>query len=284
MTDDPTALHTAVKKARYERPSRKNPYRLTINQHAFPAASITRFCSSTDYVDVVDLKRQTRRPAKTRDDIFCAKRCWDHRSENGFMREIENRFQVVARRVIEDPESRLDADENVAVTRMYALWRTRAYVRLQPHEDLPINGIVGSERPLTKDEEEILEANGIIFIRNTGSPRRFYNGLHCLQFVDQYIEAHPNMIWSPWTAYSGEFVVPDYTLVAVLPLTPALVLTEASRPARLRRPAMRTVNRHLLEDAELYYFAHNLSKCPGIATRVAEDLGKSTRWVSNDGR
>ncbi len=284
MTDNPTASHTAVKKARYERPSRRNPYRLTVDQHIFPAANIARFCSSTDYVDVVDLKRQIRRPAKTRDDIFCAKRCWDHRSESGFMRKIEDRFQIVARRVIEDPESLLDPDENTAVTRMYALWRSRAHVRLQPYEDLPLNGILGSKRPITKDEEELLESKGVIFIRGTGSPRRFFSGLHCLQFVDQYLEAHPDMVWSPWAAYSGEFVVPDYALVAVLPLTPTLVLTEPSRPARLHRPAMRTVNRQLLEDAKLHYFARNLSKCPGIAIRVAEALGKSIKWVPEGAR
>ncbi len=86
---------------RHERTRPGNPHRLTIDQHTLPAASIVRFCGPDGRVVVHDLLRNKVRRAGPRDDIFCAKRAWDHGSEIGFMWRIEAAFQDLANRIVD---------------------------------------------------------------------------------------------------------------------------------------------------------------------------------------
>jgi hypothetical protein len=78
--------------AKCERPQKKNRRFLTVNQHVFPLACIARFTDADGRVSLHDLTRSVERRAKPDDDIFCAKRAWDQRTERG-MKKTEDEFQ-----------------------------------------------------------------------------------------------------------------------------------------------------------------------------------------------
>ncbi len=88
--------------------------------------------------------------------MFCARRVWDQRAEAGYMREIENRFQDLAGRVIADPSAARSAEDDETASRFFALWRCRAIYRYAPDSDVSLNRVEG--QPRTKDREEWLES------------------------------------------------------------------------------------------------------------------------------
>lgn len=88
------------------------------------------------------LRKGWRQPKKLspRNPIFCVRRAWDQRSEHGYMRQIEDRFQTLANRIVGGCRS-LSEPECKIVTEYYALWRYRAIQRGKLEPDVPIRGL-----------------------------------------------------------------------------------------------------------------------------------------------
>ena len=260
----------------YERPQAKNPYGLPIRQHIFPVASIIRFYNgSRSTVDLLDLLRGKRRQASAKDQAFCTMRKWDNRAETGFIKSIESAFQPIARLVIANPARVLSPEENNAVSRFYALWRMRAMYRSKSNDDYKYKTMVEQERELTKDEQEQLESAGIMFTRNLGTPARIMHGMLLLRDVDYFLSLYPDISWSIWTVAVGEVIVPDYTNVLFVPLTPTLFLTSGKRPGLAHPQAMAVINKTLMSDAKEYVFAQDLSNCLGISRNTIYNYHKT---------
>ena len=68
---------------------------LVKNQHVFPAKSIERFCGSNGHVQVRRLKGGDAFLQGPKSNVFCVKRIWDQRSEQGYGKSIEDRFQYL---------------------------------------------------------------------------------------------------------------------------------------------------------------------------------------------
>jgi hypothetical protein len=252
--------------ARYERPQRKNPHRLTVRQHVFPYRSIARFADADGTVCLSDMKRASLRRAKPGDDAFCARRAWSERAEAGFMKEIEDAFQSLADDILAGSVTGIDAEAAVTVGRFYALWYMRARHRDPPVQDVKLHGIVGGSG-LSKDQEELLEKRGMTFARADGTmPARHINGIQLQlkvhRYADRIREAAP---WGIVHAQEGEFVVPDMPSHTVLPVAPTVCLVSPGPPAPgglLVRDNVAEINRALAVAARDYLFARSLSNCP----------------------
>ncbi len=85
---------------KYEKPQRGNPHRLTIKQHTFPAASIARLANGEGIVSVYHIRSGKVLRLPPADQLFCARRNWDQRAEEGHMKEIEDKFQAMAECII----------------------------------------------------------------------------------------------------------------------------------------------------------------------------------------
>jgi hypothetical protein len=83
-------------KTKYLKPQKGNPHRLAIRQHILPVKSIARFSKSDGRVWVFEKLKNAKRRAKPSDEIFCARRAWDERTEVDFMKKIEDEFQTLA--------------------------------------------------------------------------------------------------------------------------------------------------------------------------------------------
>jgi hypothetical protein len=168
------------------------------------------------------------RKAKPSDDIFCAKRAWDKRSET-LGKKIEDVFQSVAERIITGGLRNFGRTEKEITDRFFALWRARVSLRDRDPADVPLNGVLPGE-DFTKDEEEILEKSGMSFARRSDAghgvvvPSRFVNGATLLGILRKEMSQLRGLNWTVLCACDGQFLAPDSPDHGVIPLSPQLLL------------------------------------------------------------
>ena len=245
-----------------EKTRRKNPNRLTIHQHVFPQRSIARFSGEDGRVAVHDLLRHQVRRAKPRDTIFCAQRAWDQRSEVGYMKAIEDRFQVLADAVIGGQGTISSVDDKAAIERFFALWHMRARHHELDDQQIKLNLIKGDS--LTKEQEESLEAKGYLFARSGGLvPARQLNGLWLQNQIDGYASDLARVArWGVIEPQSGEFVVTDTPTHMVIPLTPKLALVGNAPDGMILADNLAQINQLTVAGSQRYFLARDLKHCP----------------------
>ncbi len=248
----------------FERPQRGNPHQLTVNQHILPAKSIARFADRSGSVEVCLIARG--RTFRTMPDnvVFCAKRCWDQRAEDGYMREAEDEFQTLADALCEQDRS-LVGGEHATVTAFHVLWNLRAGAAQRPIEDQRIEG--EPRIGLSRDEEELLEKQQIGFFRRGGyMPGRLITGLQIQRCFLQARKQLADLEWRVAVAQEGEFAVPDtFRWAPVVPLGPSRCLVGRCPDVRaFGRETTTELNQVALARANVFLLARDLSLCPGL--------------------
>lgn len=248
----------------YEKPQKGNPHELTIKQHTFPATSINRFYDNDGLVNVYLMAQSKNIRVKSDNNLFCAMRAWDQRAEAGFMKEIEDKYQSLAEEIVSGNTKHLNANHQAVITDMFAIWNIRHFQKRNPIAEHKIEGILDVAVHYSKDEEEILEKNGITVIRpdftisgrsNTGTHLQ----MNLLEVRNQMADAQ----WGILSAMEGEFIVPDnFSNARILPLSPTKCLFSQSLNDDIDVSEVSSINRMAIESAEEYYFASDLSKCP----------------------
>ncbi|MBV7547462.1 hypothetical protein KW849_14315 [Pseudomonas sp. PDM26] len=254
----------------FEAPQKGNPRRLTVNQHTFPSASIARFAGARGSVQVFHKRTQKVIPVKPKDQFFCAQRVWDQKAETGFMKGVEDAFQELAGEILSGKIHRFGASEAEVINEFYCLWNIRARHKQFRIADqsLADYGALAVAREYTKDEQEIMELEGIGCIRPdlTMASRLLVAPTIRLNLSDS-VQMLRGALWQVLRARegAGEFIVPDnfYKLWAV-PLSPTVCLWAHSKETNkmLDRAALAVINRDAVETSLEYYFARDLSQCP----------------------
>ncbi len=251
---------------KYEKVQKRNPHSLTVNQHIFPTKSIERFIDSSGTVAVYlkDTSKEIR--LKPNDKLFCARRVWDQRAESGYMKKIEDSFQALASKIVANQIKNLGESENRTVSDFFALWELRFYRNLNPINDSRLKGILPG-KPLTKDEEELLEKKNVVFARDKASiptiPSRFMNGLNIQMSIDKRRTQMGNLKWGIVNSFEGEFIVPEnFSNTAILPVSPKIILLGNSKNLIIPRSEVIKVNQLSISSSNTYYFAKDLSSCP----------------------
>jgi hypothetical protein len=251
------------KRTRGEKTRPRNPNRLTLDQHVFPAKSIERFTDTGGRVAVHLLDRDKIIRVRPDNPLFCADRAWDQRAETGFMKQIEDAFQEAVRPILEGQAASVSAEARPAIDRMYSLWYWRARYRELESQEIDLKGIIGSD--LTLEQEENLESNGYMFARKSGTmPARQLNGVTLLMRTNRYADHLATTIprWGVITAHTGEFVVPDVPWHGVLPLTPRLALINAAPDGMITEQNLAQFNSAMRSGSQDYFFARDFSTCP----------------------
>lgn len=251
----------------FEAPQKGNPHRLTVNQHTFPGASIARFTGVDGSVQVFHKPSHEIFPAKPSEKVFCAQRVWDQQAESGFMKGIEDVFQELADKILSGKIHRLGASEAEIINEFYCLWNIRARCKQTrvPDQSLAGYGVVGVAREYTKDEQEILEREGIGFIRPdlTISSRLLVTPSIRLN-LSKAAQMMRGAVWQVLRVSGGEFIVPDnFYSLRMVPLSPTVCLWAQSEVTHqlLDCEAVAAINRAAVETSTEYYFARDLSKC-----------------------
>ncbi len=139
---------------KYEKPQRGNPHRRTIKQHTFPAASISRFTNRDGTVSVYHISSKKILKLPTDNQLFCAKRNWDQRAEDGYMKEIEDKFQALADCITGGPLCVVGTNEQKIINDFFHLLVSRTDSRANPLPDQTLSGMAGLDFNLTKDQQE----------------------------------------------------------------------------------------------------------------------------------
>jgi len=248
---------------KYEKTQKGNPYQLTVCQHTFPVASIARFADTDGRVEVYLIKQKKVIRLKPDDQLFCAKRIWDQRAESGFMKEIEDKYQLLAEAVV-DGKRNLNAEEQQIITDMFAVWNIREHRRISPISDQKIEGIIDVARNYTKDEQELLEKNHIGCIRPDFSMAgRHLAGLNMQLNLFRVREQMRDAQWGVLTALEGKFIVPDnFSNARILPLTPELCFFSQSYDDEIDKNEVIKINKLAVKSSRSFYFSRNLDECP----------------------
>ena len=240
-----------------------------MNQHTFPSASIARFVNQNGAVRVFHKPSQREFFAKPPDKVFCAQRLWDQQAEVGFMKRTEDAFQELAAELLDKPALRLDPQHFSTINEFYCLWNIRACNKKAGHAaDMSVAGpgVIGVRRKLTKDEQELLESEGIGFIRpDLTFPSRFNVSPRILLNLEDSVQKMSSSRWRLLQADEGELLVPDnFHQIYAVPLSPSACLWahEGFPDGRLDRQGVTAINRAAVNSSVEYYFARDLSQCP----------------------
>jgi len=246
-------------KQKFEKTQKGNPHQLPVRQHVFPKGSISRFTDRNGLVWLQHISPDRVRGAKPTDDTFCAMRAWDTRAERGYMKQIEDAFQELASKVINHTVVKIGTNEKEKIDAFFALWKMRAIFKTANRTE--VHGVTGQR--LTHDQEEVYEKAGVFFIREGGkmSAHRVY-GAQMQVGIDQEASALSNVQWGFIRAHEGQFVVPDFPVITLIPLEPALCLCFGGKNRIIPRQTVADINRHLRAGSREYFFAQDLRRCP----------------------
>lgn len=249
-------------KMKYEKPQKRNPHGLTVKQHTFPVASISRFAKNDGRVSVYLIKQRKEIRLKPNDPIFYAKRTWDQRAETGFMKDIEDKYQELGEDVIAGKIRTITEKEKPIITDMFAIWNIRAYRKLSPIHDQPID-IIDVSKHCTKDEQELLEKHKIVFIKpNLTIPGRQIVGCQIQLNLFEIRKQMKDAQWGILRTSESQFIVPDnFSIATILPLSPTICFFSQSDDDVISNKEVAIINKLAIVSSNEYYFGHDLSRC-----------------------
>jgi len=248
---------------KYEKPQKKNPHGIIVNQHIFPVKSIERFVDNKGKVEVKLIVQNKIISLPPNDKLFCAKRCWDMRAEKGYTKTIEDSFQELASKIVYNPDTLLRETDNKIATDFYLLWTLRYERNSNPLPDARLIGNIGES--LSKDDEERLEKNHAIFAKgeNAFVPSRFMTGLNIQMGIDIRRSQTGKVQWGVVRSIEGEFIVPEsHSNYAILPISPNIILLGNSKNILIPRSEVININQLAISHCRTYFFARRLSSCP----------------------
>lgn len=241
----------------YEPTMKKNPRQLTVEQHFHTAHAIAKFYGSDDKVEVKLLGEDKVVKRHKRAKIFCTKRTWDQRAEHGYMVGIETAFHEEI-----DNIKVFEERKHEVISKYCLLWLHRHQYHLADIDDGQLNGISGSG--LTKEQEEILESKGVMFVRDGGIvPSRFDSGLQIQMILDRDWHTCSHFKWGLIEATDGEFLCADsYKDFPFIPVSPNLAFWAGEVDQKITRQQLAEINKLSVEKASEFYFSRKISACP----------------------
>ncbi|SDR19375.1 hypothetical protein SAMN04490186_3907 [Pseudomonas grimontii] len=245
----------------FEAPQKGNPHKLTIKQHVFPRKSIDRFSDESGLVQLFRTDGSKVISANSTNNLFCAKRAWDQSTESGIGKHIEDRFQALVESILAGSTEVIGYFEKTVVEDFFSLWRARQKFRAEGLDDLKLEGRVGDS--LTKDEQEILERQHVMFCRDGVMPGRFAARIHVFGYMNTFRQDNRHMQWGIVRAGEGEFIVPDcFQDMMIVPVSPKLMIVADQPNSTLTRSEVAVINQTAIDRSTDYYFARSLSACP----------------------
>ena len=253
-----------------EKTQKGNPHNLTCRQHILPRKSIERFADKDGLVSVLFLKgsksgKSERLPSKN--DLFCAKRAWDQRSEVITKKVYEDPFQELAERIVSGETQSLGPKDNITATAFWGLWRARFLADSRnPPEYKTVIGCTGIE---SKDLRESIEKNLGLFINPESTiPGRAITGQTIQKSIDCILMELGNLEWVIAETKESEFIVSDHPYIfyipispkkCLIPFTPSILQTQnLKRKVYLGRERVVAMNKSQVEVSDTYVFSRSI--------------------------
>lgn len=255
-----------------------NPNQLAIQQHVFPRSAIERFADSSGKVQVQSLRALRPRVRVPTSHIFCGQRVWDQATETYKTRREETAYRLLADAIVAGDVRSLDTKQDETVSWFMALWNARHLARMGPTGDVTMRG-VSADPLLTREQEENLESNGMIFARGNVMPSRFLTGVHLRHRMDHEFSLLHGKHWGIVRSIDSEFVVPDNALRhRWVPISPNVGLALGLNDLTFDTVEVGFANHAAVTRAHEYFFARDLEKCPILLRTLPEEAHAS--WLS----
>jgi hypothetical protein len=197
--------------------------------------------------------------ANPRNKMFCVKRVWDQRAEQGFGKNIENSYQSLVERVLASATRSLSNDDNKIISMFYALWCFRSSIEQYDFAmSGNLEGITGKN--LTAEDKLNLELKHSIYIEEGGVvPMHFKRGRSMQMAIDYFISRNSHLNWFVAESRFLEFIVSDNPRrESIIPFTPSLCfICEFNAPV-LSLDEVTRLNMNAIMHSKSYYFARNL--------------------------
>jgi hypothetical protein len=244
-----------------EKPQKGNSHQITIYQHVYPARSIERFADASGTVEVWLRRNNKTFRASPDNPLFCARRTWDQRAESGYMKAIEDEFQILADRIV-NGGARLTAEESLAASKFFILWQVRVEQRRQPTADVAMRGVAPD--PLTKDQREQREKMAATFINPDRTlSGRSVSGFHIFKEIDRRLPQLTHARWGVITAQQGEFLLPEsFGYCCQIPIAPNRCLVYGQPDMLIPKFEVAKANRVAAALDIDYLVARHFAKCP----------------------
>ncbi|WP_310439056.1 DUF4238 domain-containing protein [Sulfuricurvum sp.] len=255
----------------FEETQHGNPYELTKKQHFIPNESIKRFSDNNGKVQVKHLKTKKQQIVCTSpdDEIFWVTRLWDQRAENGYMKKIEDAFQGLVDKVIQNEVTSFDDTQNKIICDMYTLWECRILCIEEflknPKLFVQLSGIDGET--LTKNEQEILESKHFAYVtENVEIPNRSLIGDQCqLKIIGS---PYKNIKWGILKSSYKEFVMSSNPIIRhnenpptiIFPISPFYCIVSTVVYQVVDDKDIEELNSVIIQNSKWFYFGRNLKK------------------------
>lgn len=240
-----------IHRQRGEKPQKRNPHKLTRDQHVIPVATLVRF-AGTDGLVEVHLRDGRIKRVSTTNQLFSVERLWDQRAEAGYMKSFESDFQGIVDALEAGRARPLSPLEHRTITRFWCLWRWRNHFIDFPVRPQPVVGI--SPNKLSVDQREILESNWVSFISRDGTlPVRMMTGMQIQTLIHRDETVHGNKHWGVLRACEPHLILPDRPgLLMSLPASPRLLLAADNADDDLNPSEIRRANALAIQLSRYY--------------------------------
>lgn len=262
---------------RFPKPQKGNPHKLTIDQHIFPKACISRFAGEDGTVQVRRKSGEQDRWLTARSSYFCARRLWDQKTEVVFMKAVEDRYQDVARNIVAGAVTTLDVAMTAVVTELYLLWTLRHERFHHPLPDMKLN-MSERELEMSVDTQEILEANGYLFAAPDNTiPSRFMTGLRFAIEMGRERRRMAGKRWGILRSSDAEFLAPEnFAAYSVLPVSPTIALVEGHTDQQIGFKQVADFNGRAVQGCRRYFLARHITRCPILKHGILDGLFESS--------
>jgi hypothetical protein len=241
---------------KFEKTQPGNRHKLTVEQHVIPVRTIERFAGPDGMVEVSIGADHGVKRLRPNAGIFWIRRAWDQRAERGYMKQIEDRFQRLADRIVSGALTEIPEESMHDVNQFFSLWFHRS--RVQPADGIETQTNVTGEA-LTKDEQEILESKAAVFVREGGKiATRHITGLQIQARIMADNRNCGARRWGVIHALEGELVMPDVPAHGLMPITPTVLLAANHPSGMITRSNLISINTELLAYTRRYFFGRDL--------------------------
>ncbi|PIF37753.1 hypothetical protein CLV01_3472 [Delftia sp. 60] len=239
------------------------PKQITLNQHVISGSILRRFMErKSGKIQIFDKPSGSIKSIGINSPPFTTNRSWDQRSESGaFFAEVERNFGIIATKILQRNAKNLDSNSNRVITNMFAIWRNRHSIAINPIKDTFL-GI--PDREIPKDAMDQGEHHGLITTLPNGFlPGRMLAGPIMQLRIGDLAHDLSGVKWGVIRATVGEFILPDtYGEYLIMPLSPKYCLIANEEDADAPAEAVAELNSAAINNSLLYFAARAFELCP----------------------
>lgn len=254
----------------FESIKKGNLHRLTKEQHFIPKSQIKRFENKNGKVFCKNLISKNKKiiEINSNDSIFKVQRLWAEFAEQGYMKEIEKKFNKLVDCILNSSIKEFTNEQSRIICDMYTLWERRVYhiKKFNKNSDLfiKLNGISGDN--YTQDEKEKIESIHMSYVNENGeitSRDLIANQIQIFILNSPYKEIQ----WGILKSKNKAFVMPsnpcmsnnyDKTTI-IFPISPYYCLVPSQIYREINDEDINYLNEIMINNSKWFYFGIKIS-------------------------